>query len=76
MASPIEAQIIAFLRRNKAEGAFWTGDIAAAIRQPTTTVRQALVRMEAALKVEKVVVGGKGQPSSWKLATEQELTGA
>lgn len=67
MSPPIDTQITAFLQRYQAEGAFWTGDIALSIRQPTATVRRALERLAAQGQVEKCVIGGRGHPTSWQL---------
>ena len=67
MTTSIDTRIIGFLRRYQSEGAFWTGDIAKGIREPTALVHKALDRLTANGQVEKCVIGGRGQPTSWKL---------
>lgn len=57
-------RIIAFLSRHKKEGAIWTSDIAAAVRQPTAKVRRALFTLALQGVVERVVMGN---PSSWRI---------
>jgi uncharacterized membrane protein len=63
-------RIIAYLARHRREGAIWTGDIAYGLGERTMPVRAALVRLERARTVRRVVTG---TPTSWAL-TDAEAT--
>jgi hypothetical protein len=60
--SDLPDRIIAYLARHRREGAIWTADIAYGIGERTTPVRAALVRLERARAVRRVVTG---TPTSW-----------
>ena len=63
-----EERLLVVMRRWRAEGAHWTSDLSGALRLPTPVVRRALLRMDAAGTVRRVV---KGHPTSWKLDHDQ-----
>ncbi|WP_026871760.1 hypothetical protein [Inquilinus limosus] len=65
MSSELQDRILAYLRRHHREGAMWTADIAYGVKEKTPKVRAALLRLEAAKAVRRVV---EGNPISWALA--------
>lgn len=68
MSSELQDRVIAYLRRHHREGAMWTGDIAYGLKEKTPTVRAALLRLEAAHRVQRVV---EGNPISWALVAQE-----
>lgn len=56
-AVDVTAAVLGVMRRWKGEGAFYTGDIARGVRQPTARVRRVLEDLEQRGRVRRVVIG-------------------
>jgi len=68
MSSELQDRILAYLKRHQREGAMWTADIAYGLKEKTPKVRAALLRLEAAKAVQRVV---EGNPISWAVTSPE-----